>query len=350
MTSSPVRARPSWPALDGLRALAALAVVAHHAFGLPNGYLGVDIFFVLSGFLITSLLVREREATGRVRLPQFYLRRALRLYPALVTVVVATTLSVFVVRDETGKLLGAAVAALFYVANIWFVETNYSGLLDHVWTLALEEQFYLVWPPLLALWAWRRPRVAAGALVAGAVGVAFLGPWGFYDRTPGILLGAAAALVHRDGALARRLGPLPLIALGALLLPDLILPTGRTSALFGLAFLPLVIACTGQGVVARILSWRPLREIGRRSYGLYLWHFPLLILATVHLPGEIPHWARVWGALAATAVATVASYQLIELPFLRWKGRLAAKPEPGAQHLPAPRGGAAQVAAPQATP
>src|SRR6478735_9056626 len=140
--------------LDGLRCLAVLAVVVYHADPrlAPNGYVGVDIFFVLSGFLITRILLSENDATGRIRLSSFYLRRFLRLYPALFTVCFVVAMLAVVTGRNTASVLGESAYALIYVSNIHYdLWGSSSTLLFHTWTLALEEQFYLVWPPLLLL-------------------------------------------------------------------------------------------------------------------------------------------------------------------------------------------------------
>src|SRR4051812_6768605 len=140
-----------WPGLDGLRGCAVIAVVLFHLDVLVNGFLGVDVFFVLSGFLITTLVLAEHERTGTVSLRRFFLRRSLRLYPpVLVTVVfflaVAVGARAFAGRFIVADVLHDAGVAVLYVANL---SSMPSGLLDHTWTLALEEQFYLVWPALL---------------------------------------------------------------------------------------------------------------------------------------------------------------------------------------------------------
>ena len=158
------------PGLDGVRAIAVVAVLLFHAdpTWLPGGFLGVDVFFTLSGFLITSLLLAELDATGGLRFGRFYLRRARRLLPALFLVLVATALlAVTVAQDAAERVREDAVAAFFYVTNWWYVlhgqsyfeATGRPPMLQHLWSLAVEEQFYFIWPVLLfGLWRLGRRR------------------------------------------------------------------------------------------------------------------------------------------------------------------------------------------------
>jgi peptidoglycan/LPS O-acetylase OafA/YrhL len=172
---------PRLPGLDGLRAIAVLAVVLYHldVSWMPGGFLGVDVFFVLSGFLITTLVVEEIERTGRLGLRDFYLRRARRLLPALlVLLAVLSLLSLLVLPEERAELRRDVVAALLYVSNWSYVFTEQSyfeavgrpPLLQHLWSLAVEEQFYLLWPAVIvvAMVAGRR-RVRLVALIAAVV-------------------------------------------------------------------------------------------------------------------------------------------------------------------------------------
>jgi len=145
MTS--VTSRPRWPALDGLRAIAVLLVIGYHAIDIvPNGFIGVDLFFVLSGFLITTLLLREADDTHRVRLLDFYRRRVQRLYPALLLMCVVIAVAAVALHRHVSAVLSGAAASIFYFANIWEYTGHNTYLLQHTWTLAIEEQFYLIWP------------------------------------------------------------------------------------------------------------------------------------------------------------------------------------------------------------
>ncbi|WP_390623697.1 acyltransferase family protein [Telmatocola sphagniphila] len=175
MFRSPPLTFPNIPALDGLRAVAACLVLIHHgSYGrLPGGWIGVDLFFALSGYLITGILAAELSRTGRIRFGRFYIRRVLRLLPALIATVLLAGLlwPITPFKSPTPSWLEAAAAALFYVANL--VPAESLGSLSHCWSLAIEEHFYLLWPPILAV-AWRHGglRLAIVLAVSGMAAVA----------------------------------------------------------------------------------------------------------------------------------------------------------------------------------
>jgi peptidoglycan/LPS O-acetylase OafA/YrhL len=331
------------PALDGLRGLAILGVLFRHAFGIPaGGGYGVDLFFVLSGFLITTLLIEEREATGLIAFRDFFRRRALRLLPALAALL-PTFLLLAAVKATIGhdpELLARAARAVaataFYTANLAaaFHPTSIGGLpLSHLWSLAEEEQFYLLWPiTLFALLRIRRGREVAIFVLVALISAVIV------ERFALLALGAPPARVyygpdtHADGLLMGSLLGLllrrpPRLSLDRALAPVALL------VLAGLAYKPymnfpfvdfagvgLVASVVAQpnGPAARAASFRPLVEIGRISYGLYLWH-PLVIWTV----GS--HWL---GLVLSFPVALL-SYRLIEQPFLRRKRlRPSATPEP----------------------
>lgn len=376
---------PYLPGLDGLRALAVLAVIVYHANSswLPGGFLGVEVFFVISGYLITLLLVAEHERTGAVRLGDFWIRRARRLLPALFMMLLLLTLwTTFFENDALGALRGDVVSGLFYVSN-WFqvwVGAGYTAVNDfaplrHLWSLAVEEQFYLVWPLIMMLilrkGRRRLPRVAMW-FVAVALGivvvVAVLMPTGrigadcggtpdaywtigercinkvdvLYLSTPsratGLLLGAAMALVWRPYALLR--GPMknkgPLLdpfAVGGLLflsyliwnlhITELVGEEGTYADpwlfrggffLTGLATL-LVIAAVAhtKSLTGGILGNPVFRAIGERSYGLYLYHWPVF-QALRHETGIPLKIHEFLGAMVVTGLITEVSYRFVELP------------------------------------
>jgi peptidoglycan/LPS O-acetylase OafA/YrhL len=223
---------PYLPGLDGMRALAVIAVLLYHA-GLPwipGGFLGVEVFFVLSGYLITSLLLAEWRAKGSVELKLFWLRRARRLLPALYLLVVVTlSYAVLFLPEEVAGLRSDALAAFGYATNWYLIFGHESyfeavgrpSLLNHLWSLAVEEQFYLVWPVLF--WVgisfgaarWRHRRVFVGALGGAALSVLLLAIlyvpgadpsrlyYGTDTRAAGLLIGAALALVWTPGATRR---------------------------------------------------------------------------------------------------------------------------------------------------
>jgi peptidoglycan/LPS O-acetylase OafA/YrhL len=359
------------PALDGLRAVAILGVMAYHlGFGWASGgYLGVDLFFVLSGFLITSLLVEERHSSGTIRLGAFWGRRARRLLPALFLVLVAVSLYAIIngrfsspgaggAAIDLSGLRGDALATLFYVANwhsifthqSYFAQFSTPSPLQHTWSLAIEEQFYLVWPLLVVgLFRWTAARwrkVGATLCVIGALGSAaamavLYNPagdpsriyYGTDTRAFDLLAGAFVAFLvagrPQPGATARtwlhRMGP----AAACALIPCWIwagtkseLPTGTMflGGFLGCAVLAAVVIADvrqfDQGPLARALSGRPLRWIGRVSYGLYLWHWPIFVYlnqARTGLSGAGLEIAQV----AVTFVVATASYYLVELPVRR---------------------------------
>ncbi|HEU4489865.1 MAG TPA: acyltransferase family protein [Jiangellales bacterium] len=332
------------PGLDGVRGLAVLAVVAFHlgAPWLRGGFIGVDVFFVLSGFLITALLLGEFGATGRLDLPAFWARRARRLLPALLLVLlVLGAWAAWVAPPESAAALrGDALAALLYVANWRFVATGESYLattapspLLHTWSLGVEEQWYLLMPLLLvAVLKLRRGRtrvltplllvlaVASAALmlvldVSGASHARVF--YGSDTRVFELLLGAAlAAAVHTRGLPRPRsadvAGAAGLVGLGA----AAVVLTATGPALFrgGLVLVAvgaagLVVAAATPGTItATVLGWWPLRAVGIVSYGLYLWHWPVQLF----LAGS-PWWIRLG---LAGAIAT-ASYVLLERPVRR---------------------------------
>jgi peptidoglycan/LPS O-acetylase OafA/YrhL len=375
-------ATPNLPGLDGLRALAVAAVLLFHG-DLPGvaagGFLGVDVFFTVSGFLITSLLLREFERSGTVAIGAFYLRRARRLLPALFAVLLACALVAPLWAPETvQRLREDLLAALVYVSNWWqivseqpYFETfGRPPLLQHLWSLAIEEQFYLLWPLLaLAVLKLGGPRALkwlSGALALGVTAwmahLAVLhgvpteaGPNRLYlasdTHTMGLLAGAWLACAWNPWALIGRqtrpaslwtwdlLGLLGLVGLLASFawvnegMPGLY--RGGFLGVSALTLLVLLAACDGRTLVSRLLELAPLRWLGRRSYGLYLWHWPVFVLLR---PGEdLP--ADPWVALACrllvTVVLTEACMALVENPVRRgrWPTRGLARWAPASAAL-----------------
>ena len=344
------------PALDGLRAMAVVAVLAYH-FGLPflpGGYLGVDVFFVISGFLITTLLVEEARRTNRIRIGAFWLRRARRLIPALVLMVVVVAAAVTIIgRDLDAGLRTQVAGAAVYGSN-WFqiatgssyVERYEPQVFTHLWSLAVEEQFYLIWPfvvvLLLSFLATRRARIAVVLALAAASAA-----WMAYLFVPGadptriyvgtdthgfaLLLGAALGLglrLHKPGGqrtspLGRR-GALP--ALGMLgymvvLAGMLMLSDHGTGAFRGgillvdVAAVALVAAAVrGAGPVGYVFALPLFTWIGRRSYGIYLWHWPLIVILARVLPWETPGWVTAGIVVVGTVLIAQLSYRYLETP------------------------------------
>ena len=338
------------PDLEGLRGIAILLVLLFHAKvpGTDGGFVGVDVFFVLSGFLITGLLIRERERTGRIDLKAFYIRRVRRILPAA-TVVLAITMvfAWFLMAPlDLPRVAGDAVASALSVGNIRFAAgaTDYFGTdlapspVIHYWSLGVEEQFYLLWPAVLILATRnRRPRVAAGIVLAGLAVASYLAAFVLTDAAPGW---AFYSLPTR----AWQLGLGGLIAVGsdqvARLRPSIAVPLGWAGLAAVLASLVLIVPGTpypgvaallpslGSAAVivagerpwsaARVLAVPPLRFLGRISYSLYLVHWPILVLpaATLEIGAQLPLAVRL-GLAALSVVAGWASFRLVEQPIHR---------------------------------
>jgi peptidoglycan/LPS O-acetylase OafA/YrhL len=365
------------PGLDGVRALAVLAVLAFHE-GLraaPAGFLGVDVFFVLSGYLITDLLVSRRDRLGNLGLRDFWVRRARRLLPALGVVLVVVTAAVAVIEPgQLGALRPALAAAVTYSSN-WYQALHHQSYfaafgppppLQHLWSLAIEEQFYLVWPLLLLLIMRigdRRVRAGAAWLGAAASAVAMalvyvpgsdpsLVYYGTGTHATALLTGAAIALTWPLASLAtataQRTRQLDMLGAGGLAVlgwavghysggDPVVYPAGLTIA--ALAAAGLVVAAAAPGAVGRALSWEPLRWLGVRSYGIYLWHWPVIALAAA-MAG--PRTASPWLWPAETVVAiglAAASWRWLEEPILRngFRATLRARCQLLAGSFPAAR-------------
>lgn len=362
------------PALDGVRGVAVAMVLAQHGGvpGVPGGFLGVDMFFVLSGFLITSLLLDELGRTGRIGLRDFWIRRARRLLPALlVMVAVVVAVRGLFPPEAVAGLRDDAVATFFWASNWMFVARHADYFsqgappspLQHTWSLGVEEQYYLLWPLLLfavaALLAVRAaPRLrtvrivvfvlaALGAAASATVAVRLVSDgtlnrvyYGTDTRVQALLIGAAAAAVFvRDWSSLTLGGPvlrtrwarwparlLPLAGLGLLgLLAHR--ATGAVgefragllvAAALAAALVIVPVALDQDGPVARLLAVRPLVWLGAVSYGVYLWHWPVFLV----LNGERTGWSG-WPLLAARLAVTLAiataSWWLLEQPIRRWR-------------------------------
>ena len=331
------------PALDGLRAVAVVAVLLFHGGVLDGGYLGVDAFFVLSGFLITSLLLVEQQQSGRIDLRRFYARRARRLLPAAwATLIAVAVYGAFVaVPTELARLRADGLATLFYVAN-WqavLAEQSYWDLfgapspLAHAWSLAIEEQFYLTWPWIVGAVLKRTSRARLGMLCAAGALLSWLwlamlfepgdtarAYYGTDTRAGALLLGSGLACLHRSTR--SKLAPgvwvaLPLLAVawwGLAGKAPLLYRGGLVAT--QLAVVALLAAGEGKGPVARALGWRPLRYLGQISYGIYLWHWPLYVVlspARTGLDGLVLLALRVAASLALAAL----SYHALEQPIRR---------------------------------
>jgi peptidoglycan/LPS O-acetylase OafA/YrhL len=373
---------PYLPGLDGLRAIAVVAVMVYHASSewLPGGFLGVEVFFVISGYLITLLLIGEHEKTGRIRLGQFWLRRARRLLPALfLMLLLLVTYTAIFRSDALGQLRGDVLAGIGYVSN-WYqvvVGAGYTAAGDfaplrHLWSLAVEEQFYLVWPLVMILLLRRGSRriaeyakwlvlvsvlITVGMALAyhrGTIGECDVTPGAYWvvgerciskadalylatiTRAPSLLLGAAFAMVWRPMAIMRS----PLRTKGHLL--DVVAvagllgllamfwwvhfttPDGAAPFIFrgglllvSLATIAIIAAVTHRRSLAGPVLGNPLfLWVGTRSYGLYLYHWPIyqIIREVAGNPLTVGEFV---GAMAITLVITELSYRYVEMPIRR---------------------------------
>lgn len=351
------------PDIEGLRAIAVGLVLVFHAYGAPlrGGFVGVDVFFVISGFLITDILLREHSKTGRVSILGFYGRRVRRILPASALVVAATVIGAYYFL---GFLTGNDVAVdakwtAVFAANVHFgfVGTDYFGSrlppspLLHMWSLGVEEQFYVVWPGLFLALALivrgTRHRHALAASLVAIIAASFAWSvfqtgtdptWAYFSPfTRACELGLGALIAVLAPAINRRLKPhwaaevfaacgLAGIASSAMLLNSSTPYPGAVIA-WPVVSAALVIAagCTDiRTFVERCLSLRPVQWFGARSYSLYLWHWPILTIAAQYMVRHLSGW-QTTGLLLLTISASTLSYRLVENPVRRARS-LTARP------------------------
>jgi peptidoglycan/LPS O-acetylase OafA/YrhL len=425
----PVRSDQKYlPGLDGLRALAVTAVIAYHlGYGwAQGGLLGVGVFFTLSGYLITDILVGQFAAKGRIKLGDFWMRRARRLLPALFVMLAVVTVWVNAFnRAFVPGYRGDVIASGLYVNNWWYIfqhDSYYSRFappapLDHLWSLAVEEQFYLVWPwmvlamVLLAGWMMKRRRVrlvGPGAHVGGSADGGFAVPTGSagggdflsgrarwwmagvalvlaaasgiemallfhpgYDPTRvyegtdtrafGLLIGAAVAMVYptRRGARTLSAGARRGLDVAGLVgLVVIVLLVWRTNEYSDFMFrgglellsvataLVVAAAATPGGLLGRALGWTPMRWVGVRSYGIYLWHYPIIVLtAAAGTVGTPVSAVRAVILVAVTVAIAAASWRFVEDPIRRGSYRRTAPAPAPAPKAAAGAGGTAAAGA-----
>jgi peptidoglycan/LPS O-acetylase OafA/YrhL len=332
--------------LDGVRAAAVLMVVAFHARSqwFPGGYIGVDVFFVMSGYLITSILLREVERTGQISVRRFYLRRGLRLLPALTVLCVVVTVAFLVVpgvTDRSSTLVGA-LGAFTYTSSILLASgTSGLGWMVHTWSLSVEEYFYLFWPFVLVA-CMRRGQGFVRALMLSltllAIVYRVLASNVFHwsaervayaadTRAEQLFIGCALAVFLPT---LRRIVPAwMVIGSGLLLLGFVILPPATSFELYfshgGSTMIALLVALVIAGLVgrpaglpARLLSTQPLVWVGQRSYGIYLWNLPIIAVVAAF---EIGDNVQLVVKIILTFVIPAVSYRWVEMPFLRLKNR-----------------------------
>lgn len=345
--------------LDGLRALAVVAVIAYHLdlrFAC-GGLLGVTVFFVLSGYLITGLLMAELEETGTVNLPQFWLRRVRRLFPAIVlVVVVVTALCVLFNHPLLTKLRPDVVPSLFWFQNWWYVFRGLSYFdslgdpspLTHFWSLAIEEQFYLIWPILLLVVSRlgaSKTIIRRGCVVLAVISAALM--WVLYNpledptrvyygtdtRACSLLIGAWLALFWPGQALTEEgtrnvssctinlldvIGVIALVGIigmmafidgfsGFMYHGGIIINSVLTAVLIAVLVHP-------RSRLARFASLKPFVWVGQRSYGIYLWHYPIILLMKPFNPGSSYAWWFILAVFVITFVVAALSYTFVENP------------------------------------
>ena len=348
------------PALDGVRGIAILAVLAVNSLlaFFPGGFIGVDIFFVLSGFLITSLLMDEWSSSGEISLKRFYARRALRLLPALFVMLIGSCLYglLFQSREMATVTWREAFWVFFYFAN-WMLTTRHQvGSLDHCWSLSVEEQFYLIWPILLSgllRLGVKRERILLVLLLGIVISFAwraFLWHHGAHylrlyygsdTRADALLIGCLVGTLYSMGHLRSSsatsrvsatlalLGVAFLLGVGMFLTHDnaFLYQGGFTLVALAAAALIAETVQSRDNLASRILSTAPLVWMGRISYSLYLWHYPVFHALRVERFQALGWSPMLVHAIRFSAVFTVAcgSFYLVERPFLRLKSRLGAK-------------------------
>ena len=363
VADAPVRSRVSaWvhlPGLDGVRAIAVLGVILFHADNtwLAGGFLGVDVFFTLSGYLITSLLLAELRASGGINFKRFYIRRARRLLPALLaTLVVTALLAMWLAQDAAERVRQDAVAAFFYVTNWWYIfrgtsyfdQTGRPPMLQHLWSLAVEEQFYFVWPVLMyGLWRlWKVRGVRWGAIVGALVSTALMTAIAISQDIPQttdtsrvyfgsdthnmtLLVGAALATVWVPSKVSRVLTPrgrqvisasgvvslLLLLAILNFVGPDSVFLFRGGFLVVGIVCAILIAASAINGTwFSNAMGRQPLKYIGERSYGLYLWHWPIFMVLRPGIDVDATGLPVQLARLALTFVVAELSYRFLEMP------------------------------------
>ncbi len=363
-TSDTPRAFGRLPALDGLRAIAVLAVLVYHADLnlLPGGFLGVDVFFVISGYLITALLLAEWSSTGGIAVRSFWLRRARRLLPAVFAMLaIVIAFAVLVVPGEVARLRSDALASFGYVTN-WYLILQHQSYFEavgrpsplrHLWSLAVEEQFYLLWPLVLVagLAVLRRRLLVVGIVLLAALSAAWMALlyvpqadpsrvyYGTDTRLAPLLLGAALAFVWvpRRGSVAqaltrrrvvvRALAADGLVAVGlaglvaAFVLLDDAEPFLYQGGFVLVALLTAVVVAAAvhpaSVVGRRLLETRLMRWIGERSYSIYLWHWPVFVLTRPQLDVPLDAVPDFVPRLVLTFALAEASYRFVESPIRR---------------------------------
>ncbi|NOV03750.1 acyltransferase family protein [Paenibacillus planticolens] len=345
------------PGLDGIRALSVLAVIAYHLnWGWASGgFLGVSVFFVLSGYLITDMLIEERKNKNRIDLKRFWIRRIRRLLPAMLSMIAAV--AVFLVISNPSRLVsiqGDIWSAVTYTSNWYNIFHHVSYFesfgppspLGHLWSLAIEEQFYVLWPLLvIGLSRFFSPTrgkfvllTLAGAILSFIAMVLLYEPgtdpsrvyYGTDTRAFGLLIGASLAFICPSRKLLNpsfrknRSWINVTGAIGLLVIIYMFIRTGEydqslyTGGMLLLSFASAFViaaAASPSGFVSKILSWKPLRWIGVRSYSIYLWHYPVIVLTSPTNPNTAPSYLLQIMQFTLSIGFAALSYSFIENPF-----------------------------------
>ncbi|MEC0266884.1 acyltransferase family protein [Paenibacillus anseongense] len=355
------------PGLDGIRALSVLAVIAYHLnWGWASGgFLGVSVFFVLSGYLITDMLLEERKSKNRIDLKRFWIRRIRRLLPAMLSMII--TVAAFLAISNHSRLIsiqGDIWSAITYTSNWYniFHQVSYfesfgpPSPLGHLWSLAIEEQFYLLWPLIIiGLSRFFSPTrgkfvllTLAGAIISYIAMVILYEPgtdpsrvyYGTDTRAFGLLIGAALAFIcpsrklidpnlRKNRSWINGMG-----IIGLLIVIYMFLQTGEydqslyTGGMLVLSFATsfvIAAAASPSGLVSKILGWKPLRWIGVRSYSIYLWHYPVIVLTSSTSPNtDASYFLQMIQLILSIGFAAL-SYSFIETPFRSGNWRIWAK-------------------------
>jgi peptidoglycan/LPS O-acetylase OafA/YrhL len=340
------------PALDGVRAIAILSVLASHMFStLGPGGDGVDVFFVLSGFLITTLLLQEHHSTGRISLRAFWWRRAARLLPALLVMCPVVAVASILIKPEGWRTTAVGIVPALLYVSAWVRASGVSDLawMGHTWSLSVEEWFYFGWPLCMIAALRRGSRATAWIIAAACLAVVYRLvseqsglPFHYLYNAPDqracqLLIGCAAgaglfALGERRGLYARAFiaaGVIGSLVVGATLSGlaaehakhGISYISGQSTVIaLGTAAAILSFVVAPRWLLARTLAWRPLIWTGRRSYGLYLWHFPifgLVLLGQGPLAGVELDGARVLAIGLSFGIAAI-SFRYVERPAIRW--------------------------------
>jgi peptidoglycan/LPS O-acetylase OafA/YrhL len=322
------------PHLDGLRAIAVTAVMAFHCSdtAIPGGWAGVDLFFTLSGYLITKILAAELARTGRIDILNFTIRRALRLMPAFWTVT-AFVLAAAIAMHEKPPVFQALLALTYNVNWVTMLGAMPLGPFGHTWSLAAEEQFYLIWPAVFVLVGLKKARLVLLAALLAAIAwrlhLVLHGAdepriyFGFDTRADCIIIGSLAALTPVTEAAAKWLRLLAPAALAAFC-GFCLFVKGTVPVMLlgfdGIGVLSVILILGSGSVLRKLLASRPMAFTGKISYGLYLWHWPLWLEW---------HHGRGYSSVLIFAIAYVlaaGSYFIIEAPFRRWKSQGLGSP------------------------